>query len=61
MTHGGSGRGAGRKPTPIDEKRLMTLRKEGLSMRAIAERFGVTTMVIRCALDRIKRNDTASF
>ena len=57
-THGGPGRGGGRKPTPIDERRLLALRKEGLSMRVIAERFGVTTMVIRCALNRIKRNDT---
>ena len=56
-THGGPGRGGGRKPTPVDERRLLALRKEGLSMRAIAERFGVTTMVIRCALDRIKRNE----
>ena len=56
-THGGPGRGGGRKPTPVDDRRLLALRKEGLSMRAIAERFGVTTMVIRCALDRIKRNE----
>lgn len=57
MNHGGVRKGAGRPPTPVDEKRLAHLRKEGLSMRAIAERFGVTTMVIRCALDRMKRND----
>ena len=54
-THGGPGRGGGRKPTPVDEKRLLALRKEGFSMRAIAERFGVTTTVIRFAINRIKR------
>jgi transposase len=54
-THGGPGRGGGRKPTPIDERRLMSLWKEGVSIREIAERFGVTLSVIRCALNRIKR------
>jgi transposase len=60
MTHGGTRKGAGRPPTKVDERRLVSLRNQGLSMRLIAERFGVTTMVIRCALERIKRNDTTS-
>jgi transposase len=60
MNHGGIRKGAGRPATPVDERRLLALRKEGLPMRAIAERFGVTKAVIRCALDRIKRNDAAS-
>ena len=60
MMHGGTRKGAGRPPTPVNEKRLVALRKEGVSMRKIAERFGVTAAVIRCALDRIKRNDATS-
>lgn len=55
MTHGGARKGAGRPPTPINESRLMTLRQQGFSMAKIAERFGVTEMVIRFALKRIKR------
>jgi DNA-binding GntR family transcriptional regulator len=60
MNHGGIRKGAGRPATPVDDRRLLALRKEGLPMRAIAERFGVTTAVIRCALDRIKRNESAT-
>ena len=57
MTHGGARKGAGRPPTPVDEKRVAALRKDGLSMAKIAERFGVSETVIRYAVKRIKRNE----
>ena len=57
MTHGGSRKGAGRPPTPVDERRVASLRKEGLTIAKIAERFDVTEAVIRWAIKRIKRNE----
>jgi len=57
MTHGGARKGAGRPATPVDEKRVAALRKDGMSMAKIAERFGVSETVIRYAVKRIKRND----
>ena len=44
---GGARPGSGRKPTLIDERRALVLRKQGESMREIAERFGVSIEVIR--------------
>jgi DNA-binding CsgD family transcriptional regulator len=58
MTHGGARAGAGRPPTKVDEKRLLVLRAQGLSMVAIAERFGVTPTVIKYALRRIQNGKT---
>jgi transposase len=43
---GGARPGSGRKPTLIDERRALSLRKQGVSMREIAERFGVSLEVI---------------
>ena len=57
MTHGGVRKGAGRPPTPVDEKRVASLRKSGMSMAKIAERFGVTQAVIKYAIKRMKRNE----
>jgi len=57
MTHGGSRKGAGRPPTPVSESRVAALRKDGMSMAKIAERFGVTQAVIRNAIQRMKRNE----
>lgn len=57
MTHGGARKGAGRPPTPVDEKRVASLRKEGMTIAKIAERFDVTQAVIRWAIKRIKRNE----
>ena len=57
MTHGGARKGAGRPPTPVDEKRVASLRKDGMTMAKIAERFGVTQSVIKYAIKRIKRNE----
>ena len=48
--HGGARKGAGRPAVPIDKRRVLVLRKQGLSMRAIAERFEVTQMIIRRVL-----------
>jgi len=43
---GGARPGSGRKPTFIDERRALVLREQGMSMREIAERFGVDYEVI---------------
>ena len=48
--HGGARKGAGRPATQIDKRRVLVLRGQGLSIRAIAERFEVTNMVIRRVL-----------
>ena len=52
--HGGARTGAGRPATPIDVRRAIVLRKQGLSYRQIAERFGVTQTIVRRAV----RNQT---
>lgn len=57
MTHGGSRKGAGRPPTAVSESRVAALRKDGMSMAKIAERFGVTQAVIRYAVERMRRNE----
>jgi transposase len=44
---GGARPGSGRKPTMIDERRVLVLREQGESMREIAERFGVAHEVIK--------------
>ena len=43
---GGARPGSGRKPTLIDERRTLVLHEQGVSMRKIAERFGVNYEVI---------------
>jgi transposase len=48
--HGGARKGAGRPAIQIDKRRVLVLRGQGLSIRAIAERFEVTQMVIRRVL-----------
>jgi transposase len=48
--HGGARKGAGRPATPIDKRRVFVLRDQGLSVKAIAERFEVTQMIIRRVL-----------
>jgi transposase len=48
--HGGARIGAGRPATPIDLRRVIVLRKQGLSYRQIAERFGVTQTIVRRAV-----------
>ena len=55
-SHGGARTGAGRPKTKIDERRLLVLRGQGLSIDKIAERFGVTYMTIRYALDKIRKS-----
>lgn len=44
---GGARPGSGRKPTMIDERRTLVLHSQGVSMRKIAERFGVSLQVIK--------------
>jgi transposase len=44
---GGARPGSGRKPTLIDERRVLVLHEQGMSMPKIAERFGVSHEVIR--------------
>lgn len=39
---GGARPGSGRKPTLIDGKRATSLHKQGVSMKQIADRFGVS-------------------
>lgn len=48
--HGGARKGAGRPAVPIDKRRVLVLRGQGLSMRAIAERFNVTVTIIKRVL-----------
>jgi hypothetical protein len=46
-TRGGARPGSGRKPTPINESRAITLWNQGVSKKDIAKRFGVDYQVIR--------------
>jgi len=52
---GGARPGSGRKPTPIDERRALSLHKQGVSMREIAERFGVNLQVIKYFFKKQRR------
>lgn len=53
MTHGGERTGAGKPRTNLDERRLKVLLAEGLSQRAIGERFGVGRCVIQRMVKRM--------
>ena len=55
-SHGGARKGAGKPRTPLDERRMLSLRAQGYSIANIAARFGVKEHIIRYALDRIKRS-----
>jgi DNA-binding CsgD family transcriptional regulator len=57
-SHGGARKGAGKPRTPLDERRMLSLRAQGFSIANIAARFGVKEHIIRYALDRIKREQT---
>ena len=46
-TKGGARPGSGRKPTPINESRAITLWSQGVTKKEIAKRFGVDYDVIR--------------
>ena len=52
---GGARPGSGRKPTLIDERRVLVLREQGMSMRKIAERFGVDYELIKYFFKKRKR------
>jgi transposase len=54
LTHGGARKGAGRPATPVDKRRVEVLMNEGLSGKAIAERFGVTPAVIKRVIMEIR-------
>jgi transposase len=53
---GGARPGSGRKPTLIDERRALSLHKQGVSMREIAERFGVSLEVIVYFFKKQRKN-----
>jgi transposase-like protein len=48
--HGGARPGSGRKRALIDEKRLVALVNQGVTMTEIARRFGVTRDAIKYAI-----------
>jgi transposase len=52
---GGARQGSGRKPTLIDERRTLVLHEQGVSMREIAERFGVSLQVIKYFFKKRRR------
>ena len=52
---GGARPGSGRKPTLIDDRRALVLRKQGESMQKIAERFGVSIQVIKYFFKKQRR------
>jgi len=52
---GGARPGSGRKPTLIDERRALSLHKQGESMRKIADRFGVSIEVIKYFFKKRRR------
>ena len=54
-SHGGARKGAGRPKAEIDERRLLVLRAQGLSIDKIAERFDVSYMTIRYALQKLRK------
>jgi transposase len=54
LTHGGARKGAGRPATPVDKRRVEVLMREGVSTKAIAERFGVTHAVIKRVIKEIR-------
>ena len=54
LTHGGARKGAGRPATSVDKRRVEVLVNEGVSIRAIAERFGVTAAIIKRVIKEIK-------
>jgi transposase len=54
LTHGGARNGAGRPATSVDKRRVEVLMGEGLSMKVIAERFGVTPAVIKRVIKEIR-------
>lgn len=52
---GGARPGSGRKPTLIDERRALSLHKQGVSMKEIAERFGVSIEAIKYFFKKQRR------
>jgi DNA invertase Pin-like site-specific DNA recombinase len=58
LTHGGARKGAGRPATSVDKRRVEVLMNEGVSTKAIAERFGVTAAIIKRVIREIKNGQT---
>jgi transposase len=50
VTHGGKRPGAGKKRIPLDIKRLFALKRQGLSQKEIAAKFGVSQNTISMRL-----------
>lgn len=51
---GGARAGSGRKPANIDTRRMMCLLSQGVSMKEIASKFGVTHDTIKYAVKKIR-------
>lgn len=60
MTHGGKRAGAGRPRANIDDKRVLVLRAQGLTFKAIALRFGVEVDAVRYSVKHSLKNSTAT-
>jgi transposase len=54
LAHGGARKGAGRPATSVDKRRVEVLMNDGVSIRAIAERFGVTAAIIKRVIKEIR-------
>lgn len=55
--HGGKRTGAGRPGAAIDERRVMVLLGQGVSVPQIAERFGVSLHVIKGRVIKLRNAD----
>ena len=57
---GGARPGSGRKPTLFDEKRAISLKNQGLSYQAIADRFGIKREAIRYFFRKMNEKATSA-
>lgn len=56
MSHGGARPGSGRKPANFDEKRVVSLKNQGLTYQQIADRFGVSVHAIIWFFKKKRKN-----
>ena len=56
MNHGGARPGSGRKPANFDEKRVVSLKNQGLTYQQIADRFGVSVHAIIWFFKKNRKN-----
>ena len=57
---GGARPGSGRKPTLFDEKRAISLKNQGFSYKAIADRFGIKRDAIRYFFRKMNEKATSA-